>query len=184
MKRLFIIHGWEAAPTAHWFPWLKREAEARGFFVDALEMPNTEHPTLEGWLGHLQKSVGTLDEKTYFVGHSLGCIAILRYLEALLEGQRAGGAILVAGFSEPIEFEELNSFFPKLLDYEKVRRSVGKIIAFQSSNDRYVPMRYGEILRDRLGAELIVIRNAGHFNTNTGFIQFPQVLEVLLRISQ
>jgi predicted alpha/beta hydrolase family esterase len=30
MKRVIIIHGWEASPESNWFPWLKNELEKKG----------------------------------------------------------------------------------------------------------------------------------------------------------
>ncbi len=79
-KRVFIIHGWEGSPQGDWFPWLKKELETKSFVVEVPIMPDTMHPTLEGWLGHLKKITGEPNENTYFIGHSLGVITILRYL--------------------------------------------------------------------------------------------------------
>ncbi len=42
-------------------------------------MPNSAHPELKDWLSHLRKEIGKVDENTYFVGHSLGPIAILKF---------------------------------------------------------------------------------------------------------
>ena len=29
MQRVFIIHGWDGYPEEGWFPWLKKELEAK-----------------------------------------------------------------------------------------------------------------------------------------------------------
>jgi len=116
MKKVIIIHGWEGSPQSNWFPWLKKELEAKGFVVEVPIMPDTMNPTLENWLAHLKKVAGEPNENTYFVGHSLGVITILRYLESL-EDKKVGGVVLVAGFPEPIGYEEINTFFVKPLDY-------------------------------------------------------------------
>ena len=176
MKRVFIIHGWEGKPDSNWFPWLTKELEARGFEVAVPQMPDAMNPTLGVWLSHVQKIVGEPSENTFLIGHSLGVITILRFLEALGGSKKIGGAILVAGFSEPIAYEELNSFFQTPLDYEKIKASVNKIVAIHSDNDPHVPMRNGELLRDHLGAELIVLKNAGHINGEDGFTELPIVL--------
>src|SRR3989338_7383135 len=105
-KRVFIIHGWEGSPEANWFPWLKKELESIGVKAEALEMPNTNHPVMSEWIGHLKNVVSEPDENTYLVGHSLGVIAILRYLESLDGEKKIGGVILVAGFPELIGHEE------------------------------------------------------------------------------
>lgn len=180
-KRVFIIHGWEASPDSNWFPWLKTELENRGIEVVVPQMPNTMHPNSSDWLAYLQKIVGTCDENTYFVGHSLGVIAILQYLETLSKDQKAGGAVLVAGFVEDIDFDELKSFVEKPLNFKKIKGSVNQIVAIHSDNDPYVPLKHGEILRDQVDAELIVIPNAGHLVRGSGYFEFPEVLESVLK---
>jgi len=182
-KRVYIIHGWEATPEANWFSWLKSELENRGFKVTVPAMPDTEQPILEKWLKYLEKLVGEVDLNTYLVGHSLGVITILRFLETLPTSQKVGGAVLVAGFSETIGFDELASFFTAPLDYDKVKNSVNKIVAINSDNDQYVSLRNGEIIRDKLGAELIVVHQGGHLNLDNGYAEMPVALEALLKIS-
>ena len=182
-KRVYIIHGWEGNPDSNWFPWLKQKLEEKNFSVEALTMPDTMHPTLDGWLTHLQETIKDVDAHTFLVGHSLGVIAILRFLEALQQNEKIGGAVLVAGFSEPIAYDELGSFFSKPLDYEKVKNSANAFVAIHSSNDPYVPLKNGEILRDKLGANLIVIENAGHLNAGGGFTELPTALKAICKIA-
>ena len=38
-KRLFVIHGYDANPQKHWFPWLKNKMEKKEYEVNVLEMP-------------------------------------------------------------------------------------------------------------------------------------------------
>ncbi len=183
-KRVFIIHGWEGTPESNWFPWLKKELEMRGFDVVVPMMPNTDHPIESEWILHLQKIIGVSNKNTYLVGHSLGAIAILRYLESLPLGKKIGGAVFVAGFSESVGIKETESFFVTPLDYEKIKNSVEKFIAINSDNDPYVPLKRGEILRDKLAAEFIVVENGSHLNEGAGFIELPIVLESLLNLCQ
>jgi predicted alpha/beta hydrolase family esterase len=185
MKRVFIIHGYGAKPSDNWFPWLKEELEKKGFEVAVPQMPDTDNPTLEKWLAHLQNLAPTQGRSgnDFFVGHSLGTITILKFLEALPDGEKAGGAVLVGGFSEAIGFEKLSSFTENPLDCEKVKKSVEKIVAIHSTDDRSVPYKFGEIIRDKLGAELITMHGAGHINQKSGYTQLPQALESILKIS-
>src|SRR3989344_4974424 len=103
MRKVFLIHGFEGRPDNHWFPWLTLELKANGFDVSAPQMPHPMQPKLNEWLAFLKKYVGKPNRETYFVGHSLGCITITRYLAELSPKQsanlRIGGAVLVAGFS-------------------------------------------------------------------------------------
>jgi uncharacterized protein len=176
-NRVILVHGWEGSPQRNWFPWLRAELEKSGYDVLSPLMPNADHPKLSEWLEFLKKTVGQTDEHIFFVGHSLGAMAILRYLETLDKGKRVGGAVLVAGFSELIKYNELASFFETPLDYEKVKQAAARFAAVNSDNDPYVPQKFGEILRDRLGAELTIIENGGHLNTEAKCFELPVVLE-------
>lgn len=171
-KRVYIIHGWEGTPESNWFQWLKKQLESRGFEVIVPAMPNTNYPVFSEWLAHLKKIVGKADLDTYLVGHSLGVIAILKYLESLLPEQKIGGVVMVAGFSESLSIAETESFFAMPLNYEKVKNSAEKFIAINSDDDPYVPLKKGEILRDKLGAKLIVVPKGSHLNEGAGFTKF------------
>ena len=99
MKRVILVHGWEGNPEKNWFVWLRKELEKRGFTVIVPAMPNTMNPTMNAWVPHLSKTAGIPDQDAYFVGHSVGCITILRYLETLQNNQKVGGTVLVAGLA-------------------------------------------------------------------------------------
>lgn len=176
-KRIIIIHGFDGSPEKNWFPWLKGELEKLGHEVMVPRMPNKEYPVLAEWVARLQMVIGKPDENMYLVGHSLGVITILRFLESLPEGVRVGGVILVAGFPEQVVKGFLNSFFEKPLEYERVKKAGKHFIAVHSDDDPYVPIVNGEILHDRLGAELIVMKKAGHLTDEDGFYWLPVVLE-------
>src|SRR3990167_4022079 len=115
MKKVYIVHGWEGYPEEGWFPWLRDKLIQQGFEVVVPAMPNAGSPTLEKWLPYLVDLVKNPDTETYFVGHSLGCITILRFLESLPENSRIAGVVLVGGFGHDLEYQgykgELKSFF-------------------------------------------------------------------------
>lgn len=90
-RRAFIIHGWSGSPGEGWLPWLGRELEQRDFSVVRPAMPSTDAPKINAWVEHLRDIVGFVDAHTYFVGHSIGCQTILRYLETLPRDSRVGG---------------------------------------------------------------------------------------------
>ncbi len=47
MKRVIIVHGWEASPEGGWRPWLRKELEDRGFEVHVPAMPDTNNPKIK-----------------------------------------------------------------------------------------------------------------------------------------
>ena len=147
-------------------------------------MPDTDHPKMDAWLSHLVKTVGEPGSEDYFVGHSLGCITILRYLETLKEGQEIGGAVLVAGFSDNIGYNEIDSFFGKPIEWDKINSHCKKFIAIHSDNDPYVPLGHGDIFKDKLKADVIVEHEMKHFSGDEGINELPVALESVLKISQ
>lgn len=142
--------------------------ERADFVVDVPGMPDTHAPELSKWLPKLKEGVGVPDKNLYLIGHSAGVVTILRYLEGLKDAQRVGGVVMVAGFTEDLGFKELKSFFARPLDFAEIKAHASKFVAINSDNDPYVPVRYGEELRDELGAKLIVKHKMGHFSGHVG----------------
>ncbi|MBI2529833.1 MAG: alpha/beta hydrolase, partial [Candidatus Diapherotrites archaeon] len=138
VKRAFLIHGFRGRPNRGWRPWLKKELGKLGFSVSVPAMPDANNPKMNAWVKHLADVVGTPDKDCYFIGHSLGCITILRYLESLGKNKKVGGAVLVAGFSDDLGIKELHDFFTRPVDWKKIKSNCRKFVAIHSDNDPYV----------------------------------------------
>lgn len=185
-KRAFLIHGWDGRPNNHWFPWLIAELKARYFNVDALSMPTPATPHLKDWLRAIKEAVGTPDEHTYFVGHSLGCVTIVRYLESLPKKTKVGGAIFVAGFSGNISLPELAEFYAtpeQPIDLDRVKSICSKITTIFSDDDPVVPLVKGISFAKAIGAKVIIEKGKGHFCKSDGVTALPTVLETLTAMS-
>ncbi|OHA20500.1 MAG: hypothetical protein A2849_00700 [Candidatus Taylorbacteria bacterium RIFCSPHIGHO2_01_FULL_51_15] len=182
-KRVFLIHGWEGKPHNHWFPWLSLELRANGFDVSAPQMPNAATPNVAEWLSFLKGYVGTPDSHTYFVGHSLGCIAIARYLEALPQKIKIGGALFVAGFSGRINVPEISEFYSLPFDPSRAKTHSKSFVMIFSDNDPYVPMARSLEFAKQLGAKTILERGKRHFTAREGVTALPSVLPSLLKMS-
>ena len=165
MKRTIIIHCWEGYPNYCWYPWVKQKLEAASFQVAVPAFPNTEKPKLCEWLPMLKDVAGDPDEELYLIGHSLGCITIMRYLEGLVEDQKIGGVVFVAGFTENVGFDEIQNFFETPVDLEKIKAKVKNgFVAIHSDNDLYVDLKYADIFKEKLSAEIIIKSGAKHFS--------------------
>ncbi|MBI4136409.1 MAG: alpha/beta hydrolase [Candidatus Vogelbacteria bacterium] len=188
MKRVFIIHGWDGYPAEGWFPWLKQELEKKNFQVVVPAMPEPAEPKIETWLAHLAKVVGQVDNNTFFVGHSIGCQAVLRYLESLSDNQIAGGVALVAGWINRLDGdlspEELIIAKPWIetpINLSKIKRRAKKFTAIFSDNDKFTRLteENERIFGDELGAKIVVEHNRGHFSGRDGVTELPNVLEAI-----
>lgn len=184
MKRVIIVHGWAGDPTGNWFPWLKSELIKESVEVLSLSMPDSEHPDQDVWVDYIKENVKNPDENTYFVGHSLGGITILRYLESLPDATKIGGIVLVASFARPIGYTEPDGFCQTIVNFEKIKKMTSnKIVLIHSDNDAYVSNEVGKHLHDNLGCKLISIHNGGHLTSSDGYVQFPEVLEALKELN-
>jgi len=143
MKKVIIIHCWEGYPNYCWYPNAKKELEDKGYEVIVPEMTETNLPKFNDWLSELRKVVGKPNKDLYLIGHSLGCITILRYLEGLKEDEKIGGVILVAGFTDNLDFKEIKSFFEAPIDFEKIKNHCSNFVAIHSDNDPYVSLKEG-----------------------------------------
>lgn len=189
-KRVFIIHGWGMTPKSDWLPWLAKNLRERGFSVEVPAMPDTDNPKIAAWVGYLEEIVRRCDENTYFVGHSIGCQAIMRYLEKLSGDEKAGGAVFVApwitltGLGSEGEKMTSSPWVNTPIDLKKVRARAKRFISIFSDNDPFVPKENWKIFSEKLGSENIIEKRKGHFSDDDGVKELPVVLEAVLKIAR
>lgn len=183
-KHIYIIHGWTGTPDNDWLPWIKEQLEKRRIDVIVPVMPDTDHPTMESWVGHLSNVVKKPDINCYFVGHSLGCITILRFLETLFKTKKVGGTLLVAGFGYDLIDEgynhELERFFARPIPWDKIRNRCIKFVSIHSDNDPWVPLEHSVLFKEKLGAKNYIEHNMSHYHQEAGIYKAPFVLKKLL----
>jgi len=180
MKRIVIVHRWQGGPNDDWRPWLKTELEKRGYQVLVPEMPDTNTPVIEKWVHKLAEVVGEPDKDTYFVGHSIGCQAILRYLETI--NTPVGGAIFVVGWFnlENMETDEekktAEPWITRPIDLTKVRQVLPKSTLVISDDDPYDCFEENKKKFGELGSKIVILHNAGHITAEDGYTELPEVL--------
>ena len=185
MARAVLIHGFQGEPMRGFRPWLKAELERKGWEVAVPAMPSPGAPRAEEWVAAIAKEVGKgKSGDCVLVGHSLGCIAILRYLEQA-KGEVAG-AVLVAGFMEGLgkDFSILENFLSPPPDFARVRGNCKKFVAIFSDNDPYVPLSQERLFREKLGAKTLVLHSRGHFSSSDGTVRLPEALRALLEMGE
>jgi len=183
MKRVIIVHGWGGHPHEGWFPWLKKVLEEKEYHVDVPEMPDTDHPKIDTWVGKLKEVVGTPDKDTILVGHSIGCQTIMRYLETVDE---IGGAVLVAGFfhltKEGLEEEGAaeiaKPWLETPIDTDKLRKF--KIVGIFSDDDPHVPIDDAQLFMQRLNAKIVIEGKKGHLGGEDKVFELQSVLDAVI----
>lgn len=193
-KRVFIIHGWGATPQKEqWMTWLKDQLLERDFTVSRPQMPDTNNPKIDAWVGHLAEVVGTPDAETVFVGHSIGCQTILRYLAGLDGDSKVTGIIMVApwvnlteaSYESPQDRRIAAPWINTPINWRGVLRHLqpGRVTSILSDNDPYVPLSEARIFEKELGAKTIVEHNKGHIFDESGVKELPSALREVLSMS-
>jgi predicted alpha/beta hydrolase family esterase len=147
-------------------------------------MPNTNNPKIEEWVGFLQENIRNVDEETYFIGHSIGCQTILRYLETLPEGKKVGGCVFVAGwynlkeecYEEEEERDIAKPWLETPMDRCKIKSHCDNFLAIFSTDDDCVPLSDAELFQERLQAKVLIKQKEGHFNMTE---KIPEILSFI-----
>lgn len=156
----------------------------QGFDVHIPAMPHPRQPSITQWVKQIKNAVGVCTTDTYFIGHSLGAQAVLRYLATLPEGAQAGGAVCVGGFMtlgdsvlrRAMAHVGMSSWLRTPLSLEAAGKHCRAITAFFSSGDTWVTPDNIVRFEQELGARIQVLQNCGHFTSYERIIALPEVL--------
>ena len=186
-RRAFVIHGWTGRNNQDWFPWILRELGTRGYEAVAPSMPSPDNPKIDDWLRKMKKIVGMLRPTDVLIGHSLGCQAILRYIDQ--QNEKVDKVILIAGwdvlskeaFPLPEDFDVVKPLYESPIHYENVRRLANSFVALFSDDDPWVPLEPNrKVYKEKLGANIIIQHNKGHFMKEIGGVtEIPGILKYL-----
>lgn len=186
MKKVYLVHCWSGTTKDGWYPWLKKELSSRNVEVIMEDMPNTDEPTINGWVSKLNDLVESLDENIYFVGHSIGCQTIMRYLETK-KSSKIGGILFVAPWFDllPYALEDgadliADEWIKTPIDFEKVRESAKNITAIFSDNDYFVDASNQDIFRKELCAKIVVLSDKGHISQDDEVFEEKTILDEIL----
>jgi uncharacterized protein len=185
-KRFIVVHRWSGGPQDDWRPWLAEKLIEAGHEVILPSMPDTEEPVIGKWVGHLRSVVENPDENTYFVGHSIGCQAIMRYLETI--DVMVGGAYFVAPWFNLANLEDddvariAKPWLETPVDFEAIKMVCSSITSFLSTNEPFGFVEDNKkILEENLSATVYILENRGHFIENDGITEFPELLEQIVK---
>lgn len=195
-----ILHGSYGTPDENWFKWLKHELETQGKAVVAPQFPvdswnqaesagselfTPKHQTLKKWLSVFAELLPQLDQENLtVVAHSSAPLFILHVLQRY-PNITLKQVLFVAPFLGKIgdvwQIEKVNQSFyaPNNFDFEKVKQQISNATIFYSDNDPYVPVSESLSFASKIDADIVEVKNAGHFNTDAGYTDFPLLLEYL-----
>lgn len=175
--RVIIIHGTEGNPNVHWLPWLADRVTQAGHQAVVPHLPTPEGQNLRNWRDSFDRAVGPLTSDDIIVGHSVGATFALRLLETASVTIKA--TFLVAGFAHQLDIPSLkplvSTFVEHSFDWPIIKERAGNAYVYHSENDPYVPVSMATEIANNLQANLHVIPNGGHLNTDSGFTEFDRL---------
>ncbi|WP_103068735.1 RBBP9/YdeN family alpha/beta hydrolase [Aquimarina sediminis] len=176
--KIYVIHGYTASAEANWYSYLKNELDNEKVEVIVLDMPNSHKPILKEWIDHIEKSIGLYDQNSIFIGHSLGCVTILNYLNS----KEIKGLFLISGFVEKTPITELEEFILPKLNYDKIKKLTINRMVITAKDDDIVPYYYSQTLAERLEAQCILLDEGKHFIDRDGYTTFPYLVQEIKKI--
>lgn len=187
MKNYIIMASANCTPFDNWFLWLKTELNNKGFNVCVPYMPQGEFCNYKNWEKVMcaYAKAGMLNKETTIVCHDISCAFATRFI--VKNKIAVEGIIAVSPFNSMLgaEIDELNkTFISKKETLEKVGRFVKFYHSFCSDNDPVI----SEVDRDEFnkltGAKVHQINGAGHFDAGSGYLKFPEIVELIDNINK
>lgn len=180
MTNIFIIHGAYGNPDENWFPYLKKELKKLGHKVFIPEFPTPKHQNLGNWRSVFVDYLPLINEESIFIGHSLGPAFIFDILSQI--DIKIKASYFVSPFLDLLgndAFDTINQSFVKnpKINFDKINQNCKKFYIYHSDNDPYVPLKKAQEVADLVNSEINIIKNAGHFNSQSGYDEFEKLLE-------
>ncbi|AZN64995.1 RBBP9/YdeN family alpha/beta hydrolase [Acinetobacter johnsonii] len=187
-QHIYIVHGYQASPNDHWFPWLSQKLSQMDLHAEVkrLVLPHSDAPHFEEWQQALALQMTTLDENTIIIAHSLGCLATLHYLSSKLRERRIKAILCIAGFKAALTtLPELSGFIAQAkLDSGILHSHIASRVVMFSNNDPYVPPPLALTFGHFLSAEVLEVKRAGHFMRENGYAEFELLFNTLKPLLQ
>lgn len=182
LKKVYLVHCWSGSIQDGWYPWIKKHLENNNIEVVMENMPNTDEPSINEWVSKLENLVPKLDEETFFIGHSIGCQAIMRYIETK-NVTKIGGILFVAPWLDllPLALEDgadevADEWIHTPIDFEKISKFTNNITAIFSTDDYFVSIVQEKEFKNKLNAKTILVQEKGHISGEDGIKELPEAL--------
>lgn len=160
MQPHLIVPGWGGSGPDHWQTHWERELPD----ASRLEVADWYAPRKDDWLRALDDAIRRAAAPPIVIAHSLGCIAVAHWAASARRPLR--GALLVA----PADLDRAGCP-DSLCAFGPVPRTrlpfVTRVVA--SDDDPYATLGRAQQMAADWGAQLAVLRRAGHINAESGF---------------
>lgn len=178
--RAILIHGFNASPDENFHSWLRSQLQERGVEVvtPRLELHAHEDFDLASVIEDLKKQVGYLRGDDILLGHSLGGLIALQYLEAVEMTETPRAVVLVA-VPWKVAKPELRRLFFADLDADVTMWKAREFVVVHSKDDKLVPIDHGRKLAESLKARFVERDGEGHYMDR----EYPILRDLLVEIA-
>ncbi len=182
MKNYFIIHALGRDADYCWYRFVEQKVNEKGFKCYVPTLPPIEKMSYNSWAKAFDKYKKYINKNSVFIGHSTGSIFSVKYL--MNNNLKIDKFIGVVSFNEcntnspHPDWEEINKtfFVNNLSDFKNY---ANERICFYSPTDIY-NFKILDNFATEIGAEKVIIKDAGHFTGVTGYDkEFKEILQYL-----
>ncbi len=178
--RVILVHGFNADPTMNFHPWLGDQLRDLGFqvVIPKLSLAISEEIDFNLIIEEMKDQIGYLKNDDILLGHSLGGLVILQYLEAVEMTETPRAVVLVAPPFK-VSRPELRRLFIADLDAEVLMWKAREYVVVHSKDDTLVPFEHGEKLAALLRARMVETATDGHYMD----AEYPVLVETIKHIA-
>ena len=180
-KKVLLLAGWGGSDFPHWQSWLAGEIAKDYGKVSFLRFSNFEFPNKDDWKNELIKEID-LFKPDIVICHSIANILwfhICNELAPLFETthiEPIEKLFLVVPPSLSCDIAELSSFYPCQIPKNLFAK---ESLLITSTDDPYMTQEEAIQLQANLDIPMKVLKDAGHINADSGFGEWPWLLEEL-----
>lgn len=175
-KRILILHGLGGSDYPHWQAQLAANLIKQNAVVSFPSFPNRENPTLQEWKSMLEKELKHFNPDIV-ICHSLANVLWFHTCDEL-DYLNLEKLLLVAPVSRSRVVEAAKTFYPYPIPKELRSK---EILMLASTNDPYMTENEAIDLKELLDIEMVVMKDAGHINTDSGYGNCDFALEWLTK---
>lgn len=171
-EKTLLLHGWGGSDDPHWQAWLAGEI-AKDYGTVAFPLLDNPHfPTKNRWIKQVKALLKEF-QPDLVICHSL---ANTLWFHLCNEGEitPVKRLLMVAPPRLDLELDTIKTFFP--VESPKALFAQ-EVMLVTSDNDPYMDKAEAAALQKALGVEMKVLENAGHINADSGFGEWPWVME-------
>jgi predicted alpha/beta hydrolase family esterase len=171
--KVLLIHGWGGSDFPHWQSWLASEIAKDYGCVSFLRFSDVDFPNLDEWETQLVKHLDDF-KPDIVICHSLANTLWFHLCNKDKIKINIEKLYLVAPPRIDCDIDELKTFFPVTTPKDL---NAKEILLITSTNDPYMDIEEANKLQKELDVDMEMLDNVGHINADSGFGEWPWMLE-------